>query len=346
MITNFSAMQTDFLQNGDICCLYCSIDGRISRISRGMEMRYPNAFRAKESIWQYVSSIDAQTELANALPSKGYYITPDFILYGKSCFFCCLSVHDPAQHKNGMLCILESTADSKHEVSKLTHCRSLVEQFNASLLCDIVEQGRKLTDAGQGEQLACMGEAAIRNNTLLAVFENEMQVGSKEDRVVMSQLCAQMVEQCNYALAGRGEKLQCMIEVSNSVYHLDLECFLDMFAALLALYHLTGTPQGLMLSMTEQKGGKFLLRADGLLIGRWNEKQGVLADLLKNILEEFASHYSGSAFCSLTGDRLTVGMAFALCADHSAAGPEMFARSPLQFSLLDRALPLLRYADR
>lgn len=347
MITNFPDIFSDFLQNENICCLYCGTDGYVRHISRGMEMRYPRTFQVNDSIWQYVSSLDAQTELARELPTHGYYITPEFLLYGKSCFFCCLDVNDPAQHKKGMLCLLELAADNRPDAAKLTRCRSLVDQFNSSLMCGIIERSRKLSDPTGGEAVARMSEAAIRNSTLLSVFENEMRIGSKEDRIVMTQLCKQMMEQCNAALAVRSEKLNCGMEVSRRVYYLDLECFLGMFAALLALYHLTGVPQALSLSLSEQKsGGRFTLRADGVLPAAWDEQQDLLAQLLKSILEMFASHYSGNAFCSVMENRLIVGMTFVLKADHGNAEQELFLRSPLQFAILDRALPLLRYADR
>lgn len=345
MINYFSDISLDFLQNENIVCFLCDTDGTIRKLGRGLQMRYPNIFRCKTPIWDHLNSMDVKNEMLCSLKKNEYYITPVFPVLGKEHFLCCFSCYDPQEEKYGILCKLEAVVGTEKESSQTVHYRSLIESFNSDLLSDIATQSRNITSPADGENIARMSEALIRNRLLLNTYLSVLQTGRSEETVLLKQLCTAVQTQLNTALLSRISHIAIYPAVSGNAYYLDTERFFEMLISLITMYYLNGTPSGLQITLTE-KNGRISIQSAGAFEDRLTKRQTVLFEMLEGIILQFAKHYGGSALSSRGENVLTVGITFRLISSPEKGATEVFENQNWRFSAFDRILPLLHYADR
>ncbi len=337
-----SQIVQDFLQNESLAFILCSADGIILKQGKGLSKRCPHTFMPQTMLWDHLSSADEKDELLDALSRYDYYVSSPFTLAHRTYFLLCVPFTD-ADNKAFILCKLEERTAAAEDQT-LLHYRDIIEQYNAALIAEIIQDGRQLNTTAEGERISQKAEALVRNRLLLDIYRDMLQIG-QEETVLFKPFCAAFCSHVNRALTARESYIDFFTVSDGKGVYLDTGAFIELLLCMLSLYHQNASPETVQFTLKEANG-KVHLQTSGIVPDCTDQKRSDLAALLLEIIKRFALHYGGSSFCLRNGDIFTVIVTFSLFTSRESGANESFFHQNKYFSAIERNLQLVLFADR
>ncbi len=346
-MTNLSSpFFMELMQNKDICCFFCDVQGIIIQCGRGISMRYPNIFSVGADLKQLLPTADTFQDLIYQLQQENFFITPSFYLAENEYFLCCFSYIEDLSGKQKIFCKLETGNYDAPNFKKNMEYYNLMEAYNTDILVKIAEGCRNMQSIAQAEQIARMSEAVLRNNLLLEVSHSILRTGSEEESVLLKPVCLFFQNQINASIHSPGKGLSIYPEImSDRPFYLDVSHFFEAMIALISIYQIDHALPRLDFRINE-KGGNVFIRVIG---NGCNQPETVhqktLIGLLENIINSFCRHYNGKMSCMAHNQAKIITMNFKLQVSHEPVSDGRFRNQKRIYSL-DHLLTILRFADR